>query len=252
MATPRKDAAKKHKATKTKAERLDYLARLYREGNTVRQIYRIMISKYKITPRTVRAYMSDLGKEFAEYIEDEENADLEMSAIIDRLRDRAVNAHGSVANRADELLLNLMGVRQLKPYKKQLDDQKLRIESARAELAEAQAQIATLEAAKAIKAADRESRWGDQFLEMLGRIKDNRSASVKDVLHLTCLFLEHEIAKGPDANMRQVLSTLRHLTKISMVDPSGTGAEHQLFTLPEGMALDVAPLPDHGDNLIDE
>tara|TARA_R110002074_G_scaffold124394_5_gene260838 strand:- start:220 stop:978 length:759 start_codon:yes stop_codon:yes gene_type:complete len=252
MATPRKKAASKHKATQTKAERLDYLARLYREGNTIRSIYKIMISKYNITPRTVRVYMSELGKEFAQYIEDEESVDLEMSAIIDRLRDRAVNAQGSVANRADELLLNLMGVRQLKPYKKSLDDQKLRIETARAQLAEAQAQIATIEAAKAIKAADRESRWGDQFLDMLGRIKENRSASVKDVLHLTCLFLEHEIAKGPDANMRQVLSTLRHLTKISMVDPSGMGAEHQLFTLPDGMSLEIAPEADEGDNLIDE
>lgn len=250
--TPPSNKGKKiaTKRTADKNERLRFVAGLLRKGIPVAQVYRVICEKYGVGDRTAAKYFRELGGYAATYMNDEAAIEAEICAALDRLKGRA-QRDDSVGNTADQIILNLMGVRSFAPQKKNLDAQRARIEQARADLIEAQAQVAKTEAEKAVKVAARESRWGDEFVSMLQRIRDNRSASVKDVLHLTCLFLENEIAKGPDANMRQVLSTLRHLTKISMIDPSGMGTEHQLFTLPEGMALAIAPDPDDGDDLIE-
>ena len=210
-----------------------------------------MTDKFKVSPQTIRSDIRALGLAAKRDSDNEEKIDLEMQACVQRLLSRA-QRDDNVGNRADELLMNAMGVRSAKRLKNELDDQKARIETARANILEAKAEIAALEADKAIKSAASQAKLNKEFTDTLERIKRQRAVSVKDILSLTCLYVDAEIARGPDTDMRQVLASLRHLTRISLADPASAGAEHQLFALPEGMRFDVDPLPDEGDNLMED
>jgi len=231
-------------------ERRRYLAQLYRKGIARGEIFRVMISKFDVTPQTVRSDIRALGLATERFLDNENSLQIEMQSCMDRLLSRS-QRDDSVGNRADELIMNVLGMRSAKKYEQGLRVEKARIEKARAELMEAKAELASIETQKAIKSAKTDARLTTEFTQMLNKVKGQRAVSVKDILNLTCLYLEAEIARGPDTDMKQVLSSLRHLTRISLVDPSSAGAEHQLFTLPEGMRYDTIPEPDDGDDLLE-
>jgi len=235
--------------TDARAERQLFLAGLFRKGVARSDIYRVVTAKFGVTEQTVRKDISALGLAVRKYYEDEKTLDAEVGAAIDRLKKRA-QRDDSTGNRADELLLNLYGMRSAKKYEMGLKVQKQRIEEARASLLELQAEQARVEVDRIKAGVDRDNRFTETFQETIARIREQRAASVKDLLELTCLFLETEMAKGASADTRQILSSLRHLTQISLSDPSSAGAEHQLFTLPEGMRWDSPPKPDEGDDLV--
>jgi len=238
-------------ATEAKQERQRFIAGLYRKGIPRSEIYRVVTAKFAVTPQTVRKDVKALGLAVQRYYQEEEVLQAEIGAAVDRLKQRA-QRDDAAGNRADELLLNLYGMRSLAKYESGLRKQKARIEEARAQLLEAKASAARLEIDQMGQAVERDNRLANGMQDTLSRIKDQRAASVKDILELTCLFLEQEIAKGVNADTRQILSSLRHLTQISLADPSAAGAEHQLFSLPEGMRWEETPQPDDGDDLVAE
>jgi len=238
-------------SSEARQERHRFIAGLYRKGIPRSEIYRVVTAKFAVTPQTVRKDVKALGLAVKRYYEEEEILQAEIGAAVDRLKQRA-QRNDAAGNRADELLLNLYGMRSLEKYEDGLRRQKQRIEEARAELLEAKASAARLEIEQVAQAADRDNRLVGGMRTTLERIKDQRAASVKDILELTCLFLEQEITKGVNADTRQILSSLRHLTQISLADPSASGAEHQLFALPEGMRWEDPPEPDDGDDLVAE
>tara|TARA_R110000824_G_scaffold30049_8_gene99257 strand:- start:1656 stop:2423 length:768 start_codon:yes stop_codon:yes gene_type:complete len=242
-----KKIATKREATKN--ERLRFVAGMLRKGVPVAEVYRVITAKWGVADRTAAKYLRELGAFAQGYLDDENSIESEICAALDRLKGRA-QRDDSVGNAADQIILNLMGVRALKPLKKSLDAQKIRIEQSRAELMELRAEQTKVELKKAKSAAKRDTRFSHIFESTIERIREQKAASVKDLLELTCLFLEQEMAKGVNADTRQILGSLRHLTQISLADPSSAGAEHQLFTLPDGMRWDQPPEPDDGDDLV--
>ena len=131
-------------ATEAKQERQRFIAGLYRKGIPRSEIYRVVTAKFSVTPQTVRKDVKALGLAVARYYEEEEVLQAEIGAAVDRLKQRA-QRDDAAGNRADELLLNLYGMRSLEKYEKGLRAQKARIEEARAQLLEAKATAARLE-----------------------------------------------------------------------------------------------------------
>ena len=110
-------------STELKQERQRFIAGLYRKGIPRSEIYRVVIAKFGVTQQTVRKDIKALGVATKRYLEEEEVIEAEIGAAVDRLKQRA-QRNDAAGNRADELLLNLYGMRSLEKYEQGLRRQK--------------------------------------------------------------------------------------------------------------------------------
>ena len=230
-----------------KQERQRFLATLYRKGLPRNEIFRVMIGKYGVTPQTVRKDISALGKELEKYLENEEAIQLEANACYERLKKRA-QREDSVGNRADELILNLLGNRSAKQLDFQLKQKELRLKEANAKLTEIKAELAQ-KALDDAAVSSNTNGWKASIAAQIRRINENGAVGVQDIVEILTEYLHGSVNAGEGDN-REMLTVVRMLFKIAIADPNANSPDLALVRLPEGMRI-PEPEPDDGDDLLE-
>ena len=236
-------------ATLAKQERQRFLAGLYRKGVPVGEIYRVMTGKFSVTPQTVRKDIRELGVSARKYMENEEALEAEVGAAIDRLKMRA-QRDDSTGNKADELLLNLFGMRSTRELQKNLMAQALRLREAQADLATARAE---LEGLRLAQESDRVATYQNQdrrLEELTAGLAKSGTVTFQELVKMVTQLLRRQLA-DPAGELVHVMQSLRMLRDLALADPAARGVEDQLFKVPDGLLLELPIAPDDGDELVD-
>lgn len=232
-----------------KAKRLEHLAGLYRAGVPKNKIYAQMIATFGVTIKTVRSDIRELGKSAREYFETTAAVEAELGAAIERLKARASDPDTppNAANKADELLLNLLGTRSAKMLQKQIAYQTLKLKQAQEELARERAEITKLDR----ELRERKRQVDEDYTSMLkGHIAElaaNGQVTYGDVLKLITVVAQAEMTKTGTPDSAKLATWLNMFFRLADVNPA-TDLDTQHFKIPEGL-LDPPP-PDDGDNLL--
>ena len=234
-------------ATVAKQDRQRFLIGLYRKGVPRNEIFRVMTGKFGVTPQTVRKDISKIGKEIENYLETGEAVQLETNACYERLKKRA-QRDDAVGNRADELILNLLGNRSAKRLDFALKQKELRLKEANARLAEAKADLAQKSLDDAV-VSEKTNGWRSSISAQIKRINENGAVGVQDIVEILTEYLHASVHAG-DGDNREMLTVVRMLFKIAIADPNANSPDLALVRLPEGMRI-PAPEPDDGDDLLE-
>mgnify|MGYP003641866854 FL=1 len=230
-----------------KQERQRFLTSLYRKGLPRNEIFRVMTAKFQVTPQTVRKDISKIGKELERYLENEEAVQLEANGCYERLKKRA-QRDDSVGNRADELILNLLGNRSAKQLDFQLKQRELRLKDATAKLTEIKVELAQ-KALDASNVSSNTNGWKASVSNQIRRINENGAVGVQDIVEILTGYLHGSVNAGEGDN-REMLTVVRMLFKIAIADPNANSPDMALVRLPDGMRI-PAPEPDDGDDLLE-
>ena len=230
--------------SEAKQERQLFLSGLLRKGLPLGQVYRVMCGKFSVTPQTVRKDIKEIGATARKFLEDENNLEAEIAAVVDRLKKRA-QREDSVGNRADEILSSLLTGYSVRAAQRAALDVESRLKEANARLAESKAEAARHE-------ADRDRKWSRDANKRINAITrsiiERGAASISDMVELVGLIIQRQL-KNPDSNNVHLMQSLRLLSTISLSDPSAMAADQQLFKVPEGLLkLDIKP--DSGDEIL--
>ena len=234
-------------ATVAKQERHRFLIGLYRKGVPRHEIFRVMTGKFEVTPQTVRKDIAKIGKELENYLENSESIQMEMNGCYERLKKRA-QRDDAVGNRADELILNLLGNRSAKRLDFHLKQKELRLKDASARLAEVKADIAQKALDDAV-VSEKTNGWRSSISAQIKRINENGAVGVQDIVEILTEYLHASVHAG-DGDNREMLTVVRMLFKIAIADPNATSPDLALARLPEGRRI-PAPEPDDGDDLLE-
>tara|TARA_R110000744_G_scaffold220990_1_gene339992 strand:- start:211 stop:831 length:621 start_codon:yes stop_codon:yes gene_type:complete len=206
-----------------------------------------MTAKFQVTPQTVRKDISKIGKELERYLENEEAVQLEANGCYERLKKRA-QRDDSVGNRADELILNLLGNRSAKQLDFQLKQRELRLKDATAKLTEIKVELAQ-KALDASNVSSNTNGWKASVSNQIRRINENGAVGVQDIVEILTGYLHGSVNAGEGDN-REMLTVVRMLFKIAIADPNANSPDMALVRLPDGMRI-PAPEPDDGDDLLE-
>lgn len=236
-------------ATLAKQDRQRFLAGLYRKGVPIGEIYRVLIAKFDVTAQTVRKDIRDLGGHAKKYMENEAAIESEIAAAIDRLKSRA-QREDATGNKADELLLNLFGMRSTRELQKNLMAQALRLREAQADLAGARAELEGIRLEQEAHRA-RSYMTQDQKLEDLTEsLANSGTVTFQELVKMVTQLLRRQLS-APGDNLVHIMQSLRMLRDLALADPAARGVEDQLFKVPDGLLLELPLTPDDGDDLVD-
>lgn len=231
-------------AIERKMERRRYLASLYRKGIPRTEIYRQITGKFGVSAQTVRKDVTALGLSVQKFFETEAEMEAEIGAALDRLRSRA-QREDAVGNRADELILNLLGSRSMRGMQHTLRQTEARIKTAQARLLEAKADLAR-ESAGRIQTIAEPNGWQTKFSTTLSQIAESGAIQVSEILGMITAYLSGNHA----GDGKQVLSMLRMMLEIATIDGGGGDPDSVRVVVPEGMRLVPPELDDDGDELM--
>ncbi len=203
-----------------------------------------MCGKFSITPQTVRKDIKEVGATARKFLEDENNLEAEIAAVVDRLKKRA-QREDSVGNRADEILSSLLTGYSVRAAQRAALEVEGRLKEANARLAESKADAATIEAA-------RDQKWSRDATKRINAITrsiiERGATSIGDMVELVGLIIQRQL-KNPESNNIHLMQSLRLLSTISLSDPSAMAAEQQLFKVPEGL-IGLEMQSDPGDEIL--
>ena len=240
---------KPDKRSVTKAKRQEHLAGLYRAGVPKNRIYAQMIAKFGVTIKTVRRDVHDLGNSAREYFETTAAVEAELGAAIERLKSRAADPDTppNAANKADELLLNLLGTRSAKMLQKQIAYQTLKLKEAQEHLARERAEIAKQDRELREKQRQVDADYPGLLTGQISELAANGSVTYGDVLKLITVVAQAEMTKTGTPDSAKLATWLNMFFRLADVNPS-TDLDGQHFRIPEGLLS--PPPPDDGDNLL--
>ena len=246
MATTKKKKKQPRADTIRKQERHAFLAKLYRRGVPRHDVYRMMISKFKVTEQTVRRDICELGKSAEEYHGNKHVIRNEVAAAVERLKERA-RRDDSVGNRADELLLNIYGNRDAKTMRQNLEAQKLRLQIAQEQLTQEKTRLTKLQSIKAELEMSRNVEAQEEFRVLLDKISDGGQVGFGEIVTMPGLLLRRELESDAGPDVGRVTSFLNLLYRIAEANPP-TDLSGQHFQIPEN--LFTAGDLDLGDDLM--
>ena len=235
--------------TLAKQDRQHFLAGLYRKGVPIGDLYRVMCGKFEVTPQTVRKDIRELGLKARKYMENDHAIEAEVAAAVERLKERA-QRDDATGNKADELLLNLFGMRSVKELQKNLMAQALRLREAQADLAGARASLETIRVETETKRLESFGVQDQRLNELTEGLAASGTVTFQELVKMVTQLLRRQLAH-PGDNLIHVMQSLRMLRDLALADPAARGVEDQLFKVPAGLLLELPLAPDDGDELVD-
>jgi len=235
--------------TLKRQERHRFLAGLYRKGIPIGELYRVMTGKFEVTPQTVRKDIRELGLKARAYMENDEAIEVEVGAAVERLKVRA-QRDDATGNKADELLLNLFGMRSTRELQKNLMAQALRLRESQADLTCARAEIESIRLEQEARRAQSFEVQDQRLDELTESLASSGTVTFQELVKMVTQLLRRQLAH-PGDNLVHVMQSLRMLRDLALADPAARGVEDQLFRVPEGLVLDLPLVADDGDDLVD-
>jgi hypothetical protein len=205
-----------------------------------------MTGQFSVQSKTIRNDMRDIGNDAKAYLGEEYNLEMEIGAVMERLKERA-QRDDAVGNRADELLLNIYGNRSAQAMRRNLEARKLRLQEAQEELTREKAKLTRLQTMRAEIDLSRNSQAQDEFRVLLNQISEHGQVGFGDIVGMTSLLLRREIESEAGPDIGRVTSFLNLLYRIAEANPP-TDLSGQHFQIPaslfEGSVVDL------GDDLM--